>query len=791
MDWSVCEVIWYIVCRFIDNNITFLQISRCTGDDKMSKLLRIGLIFVIVLLIVVIIGFFALKSYLTPETIRGIAKRVASETVQHPVEMGKVGLKIGFKIGITIDDVLLPNTKGFTPGPMVEVDRIALNLKLLALLRRQIEIGSIDISGMKMNLERNREGLLNIVPIVPKESKGTGWALSLASISIRDGDLRYRDAKNKTEFRIKDIKEMVTYTRNTIHVRGENRVHLIKTKELPELILDVSNDIEYDTTSKAVKIKKLAIRYDPIYLEASGIIEKMERLNLSAQMDIGDMNKLSPVIPLDSRPRRLSGRLKSDLKILGTLKEPTIKGECELKNVTIIPKGMSRGFEELKGNVSFDADAIENIAVQGRIGDAQLEIGGAVQNLKNPMLNLTAKLDGDLSDLESMTDDMKQIRMKGPLQVQMTIKGKTKNPSYFGEYNIEDASLDGVGLAKPITQLHVKGTIKTDEVKIDRCKGRIGRSDFSLSGRVSNFKKPVVELTNKSNVIDLDELIPKPEKGKKKEGGAVPLTLRGDIHINTLSGMDMVFKNVNTHFVYENGIIDLKDCIANAFDGKVKFDFYYDAQSPEPYRISTRMTELSAKEVLQRFLKFDNLEGRLTGMSNFRGNGFAEKDVVSNLSASGNLKVKNGIFKNFKFLTALLAWLGIKDYRNVELDDLAFYFNIDNGKATIKDWTLSSREGDFLTNGTVALDGRLNLNITTTLSKKHSDIVKKHHGDWLFPIDKKGRATIDIIASGKLTSPQFRLDKNKINKRLKGKIIDEFEKKKKEWENKLKDLFGG
>lgn len=757
----------------------------------MSTSSKIVLIIIAILLIIIASGYFAIKAYLTPNRISTIAERVASEAVQHPVEIGRVGLKIGFKIGITIDDVVLPKVKGFSRDPMVQVDRIALNLRLLPLLRRQIVIGSVDLLGLKINLERDRGGVLNITPVIPKQAKGTGWVLSLSSISIVDGNLDYYDAKSKTELRVEDVRQNISFRGKMVATNGTNTLHILKSKDLPEMDIKINNNVQYDTSKKDFHINKLSVLYHPIHLEISGTVANMERLDLYATLKVDDLSKLQPLIPSASRPHILNGALKTKLSVLGTTKEPDIVGECELKNVTFVPKDMRRGIEKITGRLLFDKNAIKDITLEGNIGNSRLIMGGSLQNLKDPMLNLNVQMEGDLHDLESITDDMKGIQMKGPLYVKMTVKGKAKDVSYSGEYTLRDASIHGIGLANPITRLDIKGTIKKDEVKIDRCSGQIGRSDFSLSGHMSNFKKPVVQIANKSNLIDLDELIPKPAKDKKQEGKPLALTLRGDVSINTLTGMDMVFKNVNTRFIYENGVIDLKDCIADAFDGKVKFDFYYDANRPEPYRISTRMTSVSAKQILTRFLKFENLEGRLTGMSNFRGNGLAKKDVISNLSASGNLKVQNGIFKNFQFLTVLLAWLGMKDYKNVEFDDCALYFSIDNGKANVKDWTVSSRVGDFLTNGTVGLDGRLNLDITTTLSKQYSDIVKKYHGDWLFPIDDKSRATIDIIGSGKLDSPQFRLDRDKINKRLKGKLKDHFEEKKKEWENKLKDLFKG
>ncbi|MEO0190452.1 MAG: hypothetical protein ABIL18_05670, partial [candidate division WOR-3 bacterium] len=174
---------------------------------------------------------------------------------------------------------------------------------------------------------------------------------------------------------------------------------------------------------------------------------------------------------------------------------------------------------------------------------------------------------------------------------------------------------------------------------------------------------------------------------------------------------------------------------------------------------------------------------------NFQGMGFEQRQVISNLTASGSIRLVNGAFNNFEFLNKLCEWLGFKDKKTIPLQDLVFSYKIENGRTNIEDWSMESGIGNFLVNGWIKLDGVINLAITLTLNKRESDILKSYHGDWVLYYDPKGRATIDIIATGKLLSPQFKLDTNKIKERLKGKIKDEYDKKKKELENKLKDLF--
>jgi len=754
----------------------------------MKNLLKILIIVIAIILSLVIIAYFVVRAYLTPENMRYITSKMITEAIHYPVNIGAISLRFGFKIGVTIDDISIPNPPGFSPGQMIEIDKTSLNFKLIPLLRRQIVIGSIDLSGMNIIVERNRQNQINTLLIIPKEAKGTGWSLSLSSINMTRCNIQYRDAITQMEIHGRDINQGIKFRDHDITVVGSQSIYILKSKTLPEMVVKVNNNIEYATLRKNINIKKITLAYEPLYLDMAGTIEKLERLNINASLKIDELSKLSSLIPANSRPQRLAGSISVGAVISGTIKDPSINGQCELKNISIGLKGMNRDIEKIQGTLSFDRKSIKNINMQGQIANARFNVIGSVNDLNAPLLDLVLKASGNLKDIESLTDEMKDVKMSGVFNVDVIIKGTTKNPSYFGEYNISSAQIEGIGLARPLGNFNIKGNIQKNAAKIDMCSGNIGRTDFSLSGNISNFKKPIIQINCSSNLIDLDELLLKPQPVKKPEGKPVLLTLQGNIRIGRLIGMDMEFKNINTNFSFEGGIIDLKNCSAETFDGRVQFDFYYNSMSPEPFRITTKMTEISARKILKRFLNFDNLDAKLSGMANFQGRGLNKSNVITNLSAGGNIKFNNGIFKNFPFLTELLSWLGMKDYKELHFKDLVCYFNIDNGRAKVNDWALSTSIGNFLTNGTVGLDGRLNLAITTTLNKKESDLIKAYHGDWLFYFDKNGRAIIDIIVSGNLNAPQFKLDKDKIQNRLKGKIKDEFDRKKRELEDKLKEL---
>jgi uncharacterized protein involved in outer membrane biogenesis len=749
----------------------------------MTKYFKILLIVISILLIIIIAGYFAIRSYLNPARVRSIAEKVAAEALQRPVQIGTVGLRFGLKVGITVNDVSIANTKGFSSEPVVEIEQATMNLKLLPLLKKKIIITELVFNGLAVNIERDRAGTYNFAALIPKEQKGTDWALSLSRISLQKGVVSYKDAKGNAEIRIHDLMQSIAFRGHRIDVKGRSMIDILKHGVLPQTTVKLENAVSYDTLKQILRIDKTVIGHDAMNLKVSGSIDKMDLVSLNAELKISDLDKIKSFIPVKSRPAELTGALKADGSILGSVKDPKIDGRCELHHVKIVPAGMLRGLENIDGSLSFDKNAIRNILMQGSLGNASLNISGSITGLNAPMLAVVVKVDGDLHDFEALTPEMKDVKMKGPLNADVRVTGSSNDPAFAGSYKITNAQIDGIGTPKPVTDFNMNGTFVKDKIIIDACSGHIGRSDFSFNGNISRFNDPLFEVTNQSNIVDLDELMPPAPAPQQQEG--IPITILGNMTVNTLSGLDMVYKNVRGYFSIGKGAVDLSKCSADAFDGHVNLDMHYNVNSPEPYQISSRMTTVSAQKILKRFLNVENIEGSVSGIGNFNGKGLNAKEVLANMSASGNFNLSKGAFNNFEVLTQLFAWLGMKDQKNVPFQDLSISYSIRNGKVGVDDWALSSSYGDFLWNGSLGLNGSLNLTLTTTLAKKYSDMVKQHHGDWIFYIDNQGRAVIDLQVTGTFTSPKFSLDKDKIKKRIQGKVKDEFDKKKKDINKKI------
>ncbi len=535
----------------------------------MSRVIKITIAIVSIVVILIFAGYVAIRSFLTPERARRVTEQIATQSLQRPVKVGRVNLSIGLKISISVSDVSVPNVEGFSTQPMIQIERTLLNLKLLPLLQRRIVIGSIDFDRLTLNLERNTDRELNILALMPKEAKGPGWSISLDKLHLKKCEFKYYDAVTKSEYKLHDINQEIRLRQSLISIKGNQRALVPNNKILPEKDILIENAVEYDTSSKDVRIRSFKVRLDPALLTVSGSINKSKLFDLEGEISVKDMSKALELLPDEYRFERLNGAVNGTFSLSGTTEEPKIEGTCEIKDVTIMPKGMIRAAEKINGTLSFNRNSVRDIIIGGKIGKTEFNIAGYITNLDSPtpLLNITTRLNGNLQDLQSITPETKDIKLSGILASNISLKGSLKNPKYFGDISIGDASIDGIGLGKPVSGLSIKGNIQNDAVRISECRGRIGKSDFSLSGFVSNFKKPVVQINSRSNLIDLDELLPAKgtaagTPGKGTAGKPIPLTLQGNVIINRLTGIDMEFTNVNANFSYVDGIIDLKNCRA-------------------------------------------------------------------------------------------------------------------------------------------------------------------------------------------------------------------------------------
>jgi AsmA protein len=120
------------------------------------KLVGIAAGGLVVLLIVVL---FAVRLFVNPDDYKDrIAQEVKNSTGRELTLSGPIKLSVFPWIALELGPVSLGNPPGFPAQPFAAVQHIALRVKLLPLLRKELQIGKIEIDGLDLRLLKNAAG---------------------------------------------------------------------------------------------------------------------------------------------------------------------------------------------------------------------------------------------------------------------------------------------------------------------------------------------------------------------------------------------------------------------------------------------------------------------------------------------------------------------------------------------------------------------------------------------------------------------------------------------------------
>src|SRR5580704_6675091 len=120
------------------------------------KLVGIVLGSLVALMVVVLLG---IRLFVDPNDYKDrIARAVKNSTGRELTLSGQIKLSVFPWIALELGPASLGNPPGFSAQPFAAVQHVALRVKLLPLLRKELEIGRIEIDGLDLRLLKNAAG---------------------------------------------------------------------------------------------------------------------------------------------------------------------------------------------------------------------------------------------------------------------------------------------------------------------------------------------------------------------------------------------------------------------------------------------------------------------------------------------------------------------------------------------------------------------------------------------------------------------------------------------------------
>ena len=415
---------------WVSNLLPQRQKNNLEKNKMIKKIIKILAVLLVLLILAALIvpQFIDLRRF-TP----AVAKLVKEQTGRDIRFDGEIKLSIFPWIKVTANDVALSNANGFAPDDMFSAGRLAVSVKFLPLLKRQIEIGNVEVDRLKFHYTVDPKGVTNLDDIfalmdkevpydatAPDISDSPGFDLSslkISGIKITNSLLSYEDMKAgskitafplelKTgavalgepitldfstdiagegpEFKAAlAIKTVVTALTDKITLTGlTGKASLLFDNS--SISADMQADADYDLKATLLTIASLALSSD---IKLPDVNEKLTA-NTALSYDTGAGSFNIPTIEVSLSDIKLVGSAKGS----GLNDKPVITADLatgELKLRSILSK---LGLKDLL----HDPNTYQNAALSFKLDLRQNKLNAPL-NMSLDDMKISANITGDFS----------------------------------------------------------------------------------------------------------------------------------------------------------------------------------------------------------------------------------------------------------------------------------------------------------------------------------------------------------------------------------------------------------
>lgn len=332
---------------------------------------------------------------------------------------------------------------------------------------------------------------------------------------------------------------------------------------------------------------------------------------------------------------------------------------------------------------------------------------------------------------------------------------------------------------------------------------QLDKEKVELKGQVDNYlQRPDILLNITSKQLDLDylaglaaalpkaaEAAPKPVQAVSQSGrqvaiaaGLPPLSAHGVIKINQALYKKLTINNFVLPFEFKNGILNIKEMKAEAAGGQVVDNLRLDLNKINPvYSGNMKLSALMIDKLGQGLgQSFGNMiKGRLQSAIKFSGAGFKAAAVKRSLSAVADYSLTDGVIQQSPVTEAVAALLGLPELKTIAFKDMGGKIKLLKGGKVKLNTTLSAQGLTASTDGTVNLDGALNLPVEINISQGLAQKIRNKTLKKLLAA-KNGGTAVKFQVGGTYDNPRVALApsfiKAQARRAVQAKVVEQLDK---------------
>jgi AsmA protein len=714
-----------------------LQGNNTKRDVSMGKLLKIILGLVGLLVIVLVIAAIVLPMVIDPNDYKDdIASTVKRQTGRTLSIEGDLSLSVFPWLGVDIGPTQISNAAGFDAPYMARMEAVQVRVKLLPLLRKQLEVGAVRLDGLRLNLGKNKQGQSNWADItahLEKENKqsqqpGAGSDktgdtsttnaldhLAIGGIKVSDAQLHWDDRSTQSRYEINEL----SFTTGAIEP-GEAfaldmNFKVAATQPPVNGQFELSGDILVAAGLDAVTITGAAFGLD---MEGDAVPggELTAAMTTDIKLDLAAQTLSMPAIKLDVLGLDISGRVDGTA-ITG--EDPHFNGALTIAE--FVPRKL---LEALGQEIPQTADSAVLVKA-----DATLTWDASLQHFAATALTL----------------------------------------------HLDDSTLEGDARIDSFDAPAISFAAMLDQFDLDRYLPPEANTEADTK---TAGGKAATTSADTAGALPLEDLR--------------RLNLDGRLDVGRLQAFNLRSRDIEIQVKSKDGVLKINPLGANLYDGSIQGDITLDVRKDTPrFSVNEKLSGVQAGPLLKDLTGKEQLLGTANLNTNLSGAGTTSEQIRQTLNGTAGFEFTDGAVKGVNIASVIRnARAKIKGQpapKETEPNQTDFALmkgtaTITNGKVKNDDLLLKSPLLRITGAGNVSLPEEA---IDYTLTTKFVGTLKGQGGEEMAEL--KG-VSIPVHVGGTFSKPTYVPDLAAVlSEAAKAEVEKKVEKEKEKLQKKLGD----
>jgi AsmA protein len=554
---------------------------------KWIKRLMLAAVLLVAFLMIAMLGIYVLVD---PNDYRDeIAAAVKQQTGRDMIIEGGISLSVFPWLGLELNEVRLNNPEGFTDEVFAGVQRVNIKVALMPLLKLETQVGTLELDGLTVNLERRANGKTNWedlasaapppaaqpqdappaaepVPAVDPEAEARKREIMdkfyIGGLDIHDTNVTWRDGVDKVYTRIEDLR----FTTGAIRLRDPIKFAL-----------------------------EFSVRNDSPKLLAGAKLEGTAGLNLDAEL-----------YALEN--------LKLELEASGTM----VPGGTQTVQMTV-PKLA----------VAVKEQTVDLQALSLQLAGLNATLDAKVQNFEQDP-QVSGKLAADVAQLRGL---MQSLGMEVPVTADPAVLGPLKLQLAF---KATDNSFDMQNLNVTFDDTHINGALAVNNFASPAYRMNLSADKINAD----RYLPPPAKEPEPEEETPGDDKVVLPVKELRE------LKAQGNLEFGELQVTGLKLAKLKAGLDSAgDGLVHLKPLSMEMYEGNFDGAITIDVTGKVPvYKVNTRLKQVQVEPFLQDFMKIGAISGRMNAEFDIETSGNRIRHFKRNLNGTGILNFRDGAF---------------------------------------------------------------------------------------------------------------------------------------------------